>query len=85
MNYSETVISSRRAANNASSTGTSAQTILFVTVMRAILLATLTPAFTATASVSGATSENLQTLLEYLRTSGYDASVSGTTLTVSWS
>lgn len=85
MNYSEMVISSARAANNASSTGATAQTILFVTVMRAILLATLTPAFTATASVSGATSANLQILLETLRLSGYVCTVSGTTLTVSWS
>jgi hypothetical protein len=84
MNYSESVISSARAASDASSTGATAQTILLVTVMRAILLATLTPANTATASVAGATTANLQYLLEVLHTSGYTATVSGTTLTVSW-
>ena len=84
MNYSETVISSSRAAHNASDTGTTAQTILLVTAMRAILLATLTPAYTCTMSVAAATSENLQTTLEILHTSGYTTSISGTTLTINW-
>lgn len=84
MNYSEMVISSSRAAHNASDTGTTAQTILLVTAMRAILLATLTPAYTTTISVAAATSANLQTLLEVLHTSGYTTSISGTTLTINW-
>lgn len=84
MNYSEMVISSSRAAHNASDTGATAQTILLVTAMRAILLATLTPAYTCTMSVSGATSQDLQTLLEVLHTSGYTTSIATTTLTINW-
>jgi hypothetical protein len=84
MNYSELVISSARAAHDASTTGTSTQTALLVLVMKAILTATGTPAFTCTASVSGASTTDLQFLLEVLHTSGYTTSISGTTLTVNW-
>jgi len=84
MNYSEMVISSSRAAHNASDTGTTTQTILLVTAMRAILLATLTPAYTCTMSISGASSVDLQTLLEVVHTSGYTTSISSTTLTINW-
>jgi len=85
MNYSESVIGSARAAQDASATGTTALTILLVTAQRAILLATLTPANSCTMSVSGASSANLQVLLETLNTSGFTTAISGTTLTIAWS
>lgn len=85
MNYSESVIGSARAAQDASATGTSTQTILLVTAQRAILLATLTPANSCTMSVSGASSVDLQVLLETLHTSGFTTDITGTTLTITWS
>lgn len=84
MNYSETCISSSRAAHDLATTGTSTQSALVILVMKAILTACGTPAFTATASVSGASSIDLQYLLEVLHTSGYTTSISSTTLTVNW-
>jgi hypothetical protein len=83
MNYSESVIVSRRAADDASGNVT-AQVQLFILVSKAILTACNLGNFTCTASVSGATSQDLQALLETLNTSGYQTSVSGTTLTVNW-
>lgn len=84
MNYSETCISSARAAHDLATTGTSTQSALVILVMKAILTACGTPAFTCTASVSGASTTDLQYILEVLHTSGYTASVSGTTLTINW-
>lgn len=84
MNYSECLISSARAAVDASSTGTSAQTALVILACRAIAAACGTGAYTCTISVSGATSTNLQYILETLHTSGYTTSISSTTLTINW-
>lgn len=84
MNYSEICISSARAAHELASQGTSTQSALVILVMKAILTACGTPAFTATASVSGASTVDLQFILEVLHTSGYTTSISGTTLTVNW-
>jgi len=84
MNYSESLISSARAAKDASSTGSSTQTTLVVLAVRAIAAACGTSAFSCTISVSGATSVNLQYLLEVLHTSGYNTSISSTTLTIAW-
>lgn len=84
MSYSESVIGSARMAHDASSTGSTSQTTLFILVQRAILAACGTGAFSCTASISGATSVNLQALLETLHTSGFSTSISSTTLTVSW-
>lgn len=84
MNYSESLISSARAAKDASSTGASAQTALVVLAVRAIAAACGTSAYTCTMSISGATSANLQYLLEVLHTSGYTTSISTTTLTINW-
>lgn len=83
-NYSESLISNARAAHDASSTGTSAQTALVILAERAIAAACGTNAFTCTISVSGATSANLQYILENLHTCGYTTSISGTTLTINW-
>jgi len=84
MNYSETAISSARCAHDLASTGLSTQSALVILVMKAILTACGTPAFTCTASISGVTTVDLQYLLEVLHTSGYNTSISGTTLTVNW-
>ena len=84
MNYSECLISSARAAKDASSTGSSAQTQLVVLVVNAIATACGSMLNTASVSVAGATSQDLQYLLETLHTSGYSASVVTTTLTISW-
>lgn len=81
---SESVIPSGRGAHDASTTGTSAQTTLLLTVSQAILTACASGAFTCTASVSGATSNNLSYLLENLNAAGYTTSISSTTLTVNW-
>lgn len=84
MNYSESLISSARAAVDASGSGSSAQTALVVLAVRAIAAACATSAYTASISISGATSANLQYLLETLHTSGYNTSISTTTLTITW-
>jgi hypothetical protein len=84
MNYSEQLISSARAAHDGSTTGTSTQTALVVLAMQAILTAVVVPAYTCTCSVSGASSTDLQFLLEVLHTSGYGTSISSTTLTITW-
>ena len=83
-NYSESLISNARAAKDASSTGTSTQTALVVLAVRAIAAACATGAYTCTLSISGASSVDLQYLLEALHTSGYTTSISSTTLTVNW-
>ena len=83
-NYSESLISNARAAKDASSTGTSTQTALVVLVVRAIAAACGTGAYTASVSVSGATSVDLQYILEALHTSGYSTSIATTTLTITW-
>ena len=84
MNYSESLLSSARAAKDASSTGSSTQTALVVLAVRAIAAACGNSAYTASISVSGASSVDLQYLLEVLHTSGYTTSISSTTLTISW-
>lgn len=84
-NYTDSVIIGARAAKDASSTGATAQTTLFCVTSIAIITACDAGLFTSSSSVSGATSENLQALLETLHTSGYTATVSGTTLTCTWS
>ena len=84
MNYSESLLSSARAAKDASSTGSSTQTALIVLAVRAIAAACVTSAYTCTMSVSGASSADLQILLEVLHTSGYTTSISSTTLTINW-
>ena len=83
-NYSESLISNARAARDASSTGASAQTALVVLAVRAIAAACGTGAFTASISVSGATSTNLQYLLENLHTCGYQTQITSTTLAITW-
>lgn len=84
MNYSENVVPGARAAVDASNTGATAQTTLFCVASRAIVAACDASAYTCTMSVSGATSMDLQTLLEVLHTSGYTTSISTTTLTINW-
>lgn len=84
MNYSESLLSSARAAKDASSTGASTQTTLVVLVVRAIAAACGNSAYSCTASISGATSIDLQYLLEVLHTSGYQTSIASTTLTITW-
>lgn len=83
-NYSEIVIPNARAASEASRQGTSAQTTLTCVAANAIITACDAAAFTATMSVAGATSANLQFLLEVLHTCGYTTSITTTTLTISW-
>lgn len=83
MNYSESLLSSARAAKDASAAVT-AQTALIILADRAIAAACGTGAYTASVSVSGASSTNLQFLLEVLHTSGYFTNISGTTLTITW-
>ena len=83
-NYSESLISNARAAKDASSTGTSTQTTLVVLVVRAIAAACGTGAYTATVSVSGASSTDLQYLLEVLHTNGYQTTIATTNLTITW-
>lgn len=85
MNYSESVFLNSRAAKDASSTGGTAQTTLFCVTAIAILTACDAGAYTCTSSVSGATSENLQNLLETMHNAGFTTSISGTTLTTTWS
>ena len=83
-NYSESLISNARAAKDASSTGSSTQTTLVVLVVRAIAAACGTSAYTASVSISGATSVDLQYILEVLHTCGYSTQITGTTLVISW-
>lgn len=83
-NYSETLISNARAAKNASDTGSSTETALVVLAVRAIAAACATSAYTASISISGATSVNLQYVLENLHTCGYQTSIATTTLTITW-
>lgn len=83
-NYSEVVIPNARAAKDASTTGATAQTTLLCVTAIAIITACDAGAFTCTSSVSGATSQDLQTLLEILHTCGYQTSIATTTLTTTW-
>jgi hypothetical protein len=83
-NYSESLISNSRAAKNASSTGTSAETTLVILVVRAIAAACGNGAYTASVSVSGASSAILQYVLENLHTAGYQTAIATTTLTITW-
>jgi hypothetical protein len=83
-NYSESLISNARAAKDASSSIPSTQTALVVLVVRAIAAACATGAYTASASISGASSTDLQYVLEVLHTSGYQTGIATTTLTITW-
>jgi predicted hotdog family 3-hydroxylacyl-ACP dehydratase len=82
-NYSESLISNARAAMDASS-NVNAQQALVILASRAIAAACGTGAYTCSISVSGASSVNLQFLLEVLHTCGYFTQISGTTLTITW-
>jgi hypothetical protein len=84
MNYSESLISSARAAKDASSTGLSTQTALVVLAVRAIAAACATGAYTTSISVNGESNVDQLYVLEVLHTSGYATSVTGTTLAISW-
>lgn len=84
MNYSESLISSARAAKDASSTGPSTQTQLVVLVVRAIAAACAAGIYTASVSVNGESNVDQMYVLEVLHTSGYNAGVTGTTLTITW-
>jgi hypothetical protein len=84
-NYSESLISNARAAKDASSTGTSTQTALVVLAVRAVAAACATGAYTASISISGVSTTDLQYLLEVLHTCGYQTSITSTTLTITWS
>jgi len=83
-NYSESLIPNARAAKDASSTGASTQTALVVLAVRAIAAACATGAYTAVFSISGASSLDLQYILEVLHTGGYQTSITTTNLTVTW-
>lgn len=83
-NYSESVVPGARAAIDASNAGGTAQKSLECVVSQAIVAACDTSAYTCTASVMGATSADLQYILELLHVHGYQTSISGTTLTVTW-
>jgi len=83
-NYSESLISNARAAHDASSTGSSTQTALVILAVRAIAAACGTSAIFCTISVAGASSVDLQYLLENLHTCGYTTSITSTTLTITW-
>ena len=82
--YSESVVPSARGAKDASDAGGTTQKTLECVVSRAIVLACDSSAYSATASVSGATSVDLQYILELLHVHGYQTSISGTTLTITW-
>lgn len=84
MNYSECLISSARAAKDASSTGLSTQTQLVVLIVRAIAAACGLGNYSASVSVNGESNTDQMYVLEVLHTSGYGASVTGTTLTIQW-
>lgn len=83
--YSESLIPSARAAKDSSSLGTNAQNALVVLAVRAIAAACGTGTYTAVWSITGATSENTQYLLEVLRTSGFTVSITTTNMTAVWS
>lgn len=84
-NFSESLISNARAAKDASSSIPSTETALVVLAARAIAAACATGAYTAVWSISGASSKDLQFLLEVLHTCGYQTSITTTNLTVTWS
>lgn len=60
------------------------QTTLIALAAAAIATACSAGNFTCTVSMSGQASNDVQYLLELLRNEGYTATLSGTTLTVSW-
>jgi len=82
--YSESVIPNARAAVDGSNAGGTTQKTLECVVSRAIVAACDASAYTCTASVSGATSVDLQYILEVLHTKGYTTSIASTTLTINW-
>lgn len=82
--FSESVVPNSRGAVDASNAGGTAQKTLECVASRAIVLACDASAYTCTMSVAGATSENLQYLLELLHIKLYSTSITGTTLTITW-
>lgn len=84
-NYSESLIPNARAAKDASSTGGTTQTTLVCGVVSAIATACDSSTYSISTSVVGATSVDLQYILEVLHTAGFTASISGSNLLVSWS
>jgi hypothetical protein len=82
--YSESLIPSARAAKDASSTGGTTQTTLVCGIVGSIATACDSSLYTIATSVVSVSSVDLQYVLEVLHTSGYTATVSGTTLTVTW-
>lgn len=82
--YTANVIPEARAAVDASSTGASTQTTFMCVASRAIVAACDASAYTCTMSISGITTVDLQWLLEVLHSSGYNTSISSTTLTINW-
>lgn len=82
--YSESLIPSARAAKDASATGSSTQTSLVCQVVNAMVTACDGSSYTISTSVVGATTVDLQFVLEVLHTSGFDAAISGSNLVVSW-
>lgn len=82
--YSESVVPSARGAIDASNAGGTTQKTLECVVSRAIVAACDASAYTCTASVSGATSIDLQYILELLHVHGYTTSIASTTLTITW-
>jgi len=83
-NFSESVVPGARAAIDASNAGGTAQKTLECVVSRAIVAACDSSAYTCTASVAGATSADLQYILELLHVHGYQTSITTTTLTITW-
>ena len=83
-NYSESVIPNARAAKDASSTGGTTQTTLVCGVVSAIATACDSSTYSISTSVVGASSTDLQYILEVLHTGGFTAAVVGTNLVVSW-
>jgi hypothetical protein len=72
------------AAHQASVDHAGTQTTLIALVAADIAVATSAGNFSCTVSVSGQASNDVQYVIELLRNEGYTATLSGTTLTISW-
>jgi hypothetical protein len=72
------------ASHQASLDHAGTQTALIALAAAAIATASSAGNYSCTVSMSGQTSDNVQYLLELLRNEGYTATLSGTTLTISW-
>ena len=84
-NYSESLIPNARAAKDASSTGATTQTTLVCNIVQAIATACENGTYAISTSVVGASSVDLQYVLEVLHTGGYTASIVGSNLSAQWS